>query len=259
VLLVTQLGDEERREDFIQHELRTNIRPVFLTKTGTPTIQKKRILEEYSETKLLELYAMNDRASNADETQALCVALDTAFKQADLTIVADYGHGMLTPSIIDYLSREAPFLTVNAQSNAGNRGFNPISKYPRVDYICLAGHEITLDARTRDLDMHSGILGLAKRIDCRDITITQGKKGTLHYDKINGFHETPALASRVRDRVGAGDAVLAVTAILRKLNAPWDIVGFIGNVAGAELVAELGNRRSLERVAFSKHIISLLK
>jgi hypothetical protein len=50
-----------------------------------------------------------------------------------------------------------------------------------------------------------------------------------------------------------------VTAFLKKLGAPWDIVAFVGNVAGAELVAELGNRRSLERIAFSKHIISLLK
>jgi bifunctional ADP-heptose synthase (sugar kinase/adenylyltransferase) len=150
-------------------------------------------------------------------------------------------------------------LTVNAQSNAGNRGFNHISKYARADYICLAGHEITLDARIRDVDVRTAVLGLAKRVECQDITITQGKKGTLHYDALSGFHETPALALSVRDRVGAGDAVLAVTAILRKLGAPWDIVGFLGNVAGAELVAELGNRRSLERAAFSKHVISLLK
>ena len=69
----------------------------------------------------------------------------------------------------------------------------------------------------------------------------------------------PALASRVLDRVGAGDAVLAVTALLVKLGAPWDIVGFVGNAAGAQMVAELGNRVPLDRIALSKHIVALLK
>jgi hypothetical protein len=44
-----------------------------------------------------------------------------------------------------------------------------------------------------------------------------------------------------------------------QLGAPWDIVAFVGNVAGAQLVAELGNRTPLERVALSKHITALMK
>jgi bifunctional ADP-heptose synthase (sugar kinase/adenylyltransferase) len=71
--------------------------------------------------------------------------------------------------------------------------------------------------------------------------------------------EAPSLAIQVRDRVGAGDAVLAISSLLKKLNAPWDIIAFLANVAGAELVAELGNRKPLERVPFSKHVVSLLK
>jgi len=54
-------------------------------------------------------------------------------------------------------------------------------------------------------------------------------------------------------------AVLAVTALLVKLGAPWDIVGFVGNAAGAQMVAELGNRVPLDRIALSKHIVALLK
>ena len=259
VYLLTQLGDDPRDEDFIAKALMPNIRPTFLTKKNTPTIHKQRILEDYSETKMLEIYRMNDRVSTPEETNSLCAEMGKIFEKAGLTIVADYGHGMFNPQSISYCCNGAPFLTVNAQSNAGNRGYNPISKYPRADYICLAGHEITLDARTRDPDLRTAVLGLSQRIDCPNITITQGKRGTLHYDPANGFYEAPALATQVRDRVGAGDAVLAVTSLLKKVGAPWDIVGFVGNVAGAELVGELGNRRSLEHITFSKHVISLLK
>ncbi len=71
--------------------------------------------------------------------------------------------------------------------------------------------------------------------------------------------EAPALAIRVTDRVGAGDAVLAVTSPLVAQGAPWDIIAFLTNLAGAEMVAELGTSRSIDRAALSKHITSIMK
>jgi bifunctional ADP-heptose synthase (sugar kinase/adenylyltransferase) len=176
----------------------------------------------------------------------------------DVTVVADYGHGMLPPAAIDLLCERAPFLTVNVQSNAGNRGFNPISKYCRADYVCIAAHEVQVETRQRTVPPHEGVMVMIQHIKCPRFTVTLGKTGSIHYDG-QTFTEVPAFATRVLDRVGAGDAVLATTALLAQLGAPWDIVGFVGNVAGAELVAELGNRVLLERVSLSKHITTLLK
>jgi sugar/nucleoside kinase (ribokinase family) len=61
------------------------------------------------------------------------------------------------------------------------------------------------------------------------------------------------------DRVGAGDAFLAVTAPVVAQNAPLEVVGLIGNVAGAGAVATVGHRTPLERVSLSRHIEHLLK
>jgi bifunctional ADP-heptose synthase (sugar kinase/adenylyltransferase) len=63
----------------------------------------------------------------------------------------------------------------------------------------------------------------------------------------------------VTDRVGAGDAVLAVSSLLVALRAPWEIIGFVGNLAGAQMVAELGNRVTVDRNSVTKHAISLMK
>ena len=41
--------------------------------------------------------------------------------------------------------------------------------------------------------------------------------------------------------------------------APWDIVGLTGNVAGAQIVAELGNRVPIRKVPLAKQIIALMK
>jgi len=74
-----------------------------------------------------------------------------------------------------------------------------------------------------------------------------------------GEENCMAFATKVVDRVGAGDAVLAMTTMLVKLNAPWEIVGFLGNIAGAQLVSQLGNKVSLNKTATIKHVTSLLK
>ncbi len=259
VQLVTQLGDTDRREDFVAGSLKNNIDASFLTRHNSPTIVKRRIVEQYSGNKLIEIYEMNDRPSSEVETAALCSSLGSILSQSDLTLVVDYGHGLFSQPSINLLSEQAPFLTLNAQANAGNKGINPVTKYQRADYICVAVHEMLIMSGQRNIDMRAAILDLTSRIDCPNITVTLGKNGTIHYDPSAGFFEAPALATRVADRVGAGDAVLAVTTLLKKLGAPWDIVAFVGNVAGAELVSELGNRRSLDSVALSKHIISILK
>jgi rfaE bifunctional protein nucleotidyltransferase chain/domain len=259
VELVTQLGEIDRRENCVRDKLKKNIAPILLTKSAAPTICKSRIVDQYSGNKLLEIYRMEDRPTDGEDEGALIGALRESFDGRDLTIVADYGHGMLTARAIALLCDAAPFLAVNVQSNAGNRGFNPLTKYRRADYVCIAMHEVAIETRQRDGGARKSQLEIAQRIDCPRFTITLGKAGSLHYAPSEGFTEAPALATRVIDRVGAGDAVLAVTSLLARLGAPWDIVGFIGNAAGAQLISELGNRAALDRIALSKQIIALLK
>src|SRR5207245_857972 len=63
---------------------------------------------------------------------------------ADVVIATDFGHGLLAPSSIDLLTRAAPFLAVNCQSNSANLGFNLITKFPRADYVCIDAPEARL-------------------------------------------------------------------------------------------------------------------
>lgn len=259
VCLVTTLGDTERREEFVRESLAPQIDPVLLTKSGSPTIHKRRMVDRYSGNKLFEIYVMNDRPTDGADLVALNASLSDRVKRSDLTLVADYGHGMLPAETSELLCAQAPFLAVNAQSNAGNRGFNPVSKYRRADYVCLAKHEIAMETRRREGSLRDSVIEVAHKVDCGQFTVTKGKDGSLHYDTDYGFLEVPALATHVLDRVGAGDGVLAVTSLLVRCKAPREIVAFVGNVAGAALVAELGNRVPLNRVGLSKHVTALMK
>jgi len=259
VELVCLLGERDRREEFIRQQLLPNVRLRAVTRHGAPTIHKRRFVDTHTSGRLFELYLIDDTALQSHEEAALLEVLGEVIGEADLVVVADYGHGMLTPSAIDRLCHASRFLTVNTQANAGNHGFNTISRYRRADYVCLAGHEIVLETRMRHGAWRDLILEVTRRIDCPRFTVTQGSRGSLHYESGVGFTEAPALATHVTDRVGAGDAVLAVTSLLVAQRAPWDVVGFIGNVVGAEMVAELGNRISVNRFLVTKHVTSLMK
>jgi hypothetical protein len=148
---------------------------------------------------------------------------------------------------------------VNTQVNAHNRGFNTVSKYPRADYICVSENEIRLDRRTREVDLRELTRQVAKQLTASNVTITRGSQGSLCYDCGTGFIEVPAFTSHIVDRVGAGDAVFAVTSLCVAQKASMEIVGFTANIVGSHAVSMVANQRPIDRVSLMKHIETVLK
>jgi sugar/nucleoside kinase (ribokinase family) len=59
--------------------------------------------------------------------------------------------------------------------------------------------------------------------------------------------------------MGAGDAFFSVTAPMVAAGGDMHHVGFIGNAVGALKVGIVGHRRSVEKSALLKYLITLLK
>jgi bifunctional ADP-heptose synthase (sugar kinase/adenylyltransferase) len=257
--VLTFLGDGGDQEDFVRGCLKGNVGPIFVHKKDSPTIVKKRFVEKYLGQKLFEVYSMNDEPLGEHEDEEFCAILRDILPRYDVVIVTDYGHGMLSPTAINLLCSEARFLAVNTQSNAGNHGFNMISRYPRADYVCLAQREFALETRNRRLSPEAMVRHVADRLSCKRVMMTQGKAGCTFYTAPDQFRHVPAFATQVVDRVGAGDAVLCVTALAVATGAIGEMVGFIGNVVGAEAVTIMGNQRAIERIPLYRHVECLLK
>lgn len=257
--LMTFLGEGNDQEAFVRSNLKANVNARFFTKSKSPTIVKSRFLEKYLGQKLFEVYHMNDDALTAAENFEFCGVLGEVLPQYDLVIVADYGHAMMSRQVIDLLCSRSRFLAVNTQSNAGNNGFNTISKYPRADYVCLAAREYALEIRDRHKTPEEMVLAVSQKLHCPNLMYTQGKYGCLSYSARHGFAQVPAFATHVVDRVGAGDAVLCVTSLAVATGAPPEVVSFIANVVGAEAVTIMGNQRSIEKIPLFRHVECLLK
>ena len=96
-----------------------------------------------------------------------------------------------------------------SELNAGNHGFNMVSKYPRADYVCLAQREFQLETRSRRMTPDEMVRHVADRLACPRVMMTQGSNGTLFYTAPESYHRVPALATKVVDRVGAGERFAA--------------------------------------------------
>ena len=252
------LGEFQSHGDFVAEGLKPDVARHFVTMSGVPTMVKRRYVEEYLGRKLFEVYSTKAvRLEGAAET-AFVERLDEIVPQYDVVIVADYGHGLLTDRAIARICERAKFLAVNTQTNAGNLGFHVISKYPRADFIAIAEPEVRLQHRDHNGPLEKLTADTAAALGARRMIVTRGKRGCLCYDVKDGFADVPAVAVKVVDRVGSGDALLALSAPAAAMGLPMELVGFIGNVAGAEACAIMGNRSSIEPASFFRHVTSLL-
>ena len=256
---MTYLGKEDSREDFIKQSLKANVQPNFIYKPNSPTIVKRRFVDKYQVTKLLEFYEMNDEPLSGESEETLCQEINQHILDCDAVIAADFGHGLITQDTVNLLCREARFLAVNTQINAANNGFHTLSRYPKADYICVHEGEVRLDQRRVRGELRPLVEQLAERMSSRSVMVTQGKTGTLHYRVGQGFCQTPSLAIKVVDRVGAGDSVLAISSLCEAARLPEDLVGFIANLVGAQAVNIVGNSTAIDKVGLYKAIEALMK
>ena len=256
--LITCLGEENPQEELVRSKLDKKINADFFYRPDGTTNTKRRYLDTYLDTKLFEITFMNDKRIHSDLEERIIARLKSILPNIDLVVIADFGHGIITPEIIKLLEGSGKFLAINAQTNSNNYGFNYITKYSRAGFISIDEKELRLPFG----DNYSSVEDLIKKLSsithCDKILITLGQEGCIYYTK-NNFYRVPAFATFVKDSVGAGDAVLSVTSLLAKQDTPPLLVPFIGNCVGAQAVEIIGNEHPVYKDKLKKYISYFLK
>lgn len=258
VEMVTCLGGKNSKKDFIEKNLKQNIKAKFFFNPKQTTIIKRRFVDPSNYLKLFEEYEFDKNFLPKEIENEVKKYLEKVNKKYDLTIVFDYGHGFFSKEIIKTIVDTSNFLVINTQTNSGNAGFNYITKYPQGDYICIDEMEARLANQDDFSDIESILLNLYKRMKAKKMVITLGRHGSIGYDKKSGFKRTPSFASKITDSVGAGDAFLAISAPCAAAGFPMELVSFLGNVASSIVVSVIGNKTSIERKELFRRIGYLL-
>ena len=259
IQLVSLLGQEDSREDFIVKNLKPNIATQFFYRADGPTIVKKRYINQYYNQKLFEITYLNNEFISEPCENDILAYLETELVKYDLVIASDFGHGLITPRIIRLLEQCAPRLAVNTQTNSANAGYNMITKYHQPHYVCLDESELRLAAQERFGDIRGIACKIADAINAENLIVTLGKKGSLGVNRGRAINHTPIFSAKVVDTVGAGDAFFAFTAPCFAKQLPLDLVSFIGNAVGALAVRIMGNKKPVEKFELLEFIHALLR
>jgi len=257
VTLLGGLGGQASHEDFIREHLRANVRAQFFTNPKAHTLVKRRYIGDDA-SKLFEVYFGGESLTSADMEAGITQWLEEHLARFDAVIVPDFGNGFITQGIVNGLSRGAKFLAVNTQVNSGNRGYHLITRYPRADFISLNEPELRMAAGDRHGNIDAIARTIAEHLDARHLAVTRGTRGVLMQEG-DSSHAIPALAGRVVDRIGAGDAFLSIAGLCLAADVPADIAGFFGSIAGAMNVQTVCNREPVDPTLFRKYMTTLLK
>lgn len=260
--IVCRVGQSDSWKETIAKEMPDSVSLMLLESEDEPTIQKTRYVDAMTGNKVFETYNIGDSVASIKDSEKLADALKENLADYDLVLVADYGHGLLDPRSIEALSKSKPMIAVNTQSNAGNRGFNTVSKYPRVDIVCLNGSEVALELRQQHRDVVELVPEFMDTTGANFVAITSGSRGVTYGKRENGetsVATAPAFATKVIDRVGAGDALFAAIAVFLAAGASSRLAALAGNLAGAASIAAMGNQVAIDSVSMRRHLGALLK
>ena len=209
----------------------------------------------------VKLFAVSNVAESNPPALETWYPYKKAMREAAVTLVVDYGHGMFPyePNnlIVRAIRSNTKFLALTVQSNSLNMGYNFVTKWPSADYVVVDEPELRLALRRQDGPVDALVQELHERMRARVTAITLGHRGCMVYDG-KSFVTMPAMADKVVDRIGAGDAFLAATAGLAAVGAPIDIIALVGNVAGGLQVGVVGNSQPITRKGVERVLRSVL-
>ena len=231
--------------EFVTNEVSTHKEINLINLESSKSIKKTRYVDRSSNARVFESYELpneNDYSTSPEEIKNSIREQKILF---DHLVVMDYGHNFFDHQTTkEYINFGVP-VSVNTQSNAGNRGFNPASNYVNVDMVFLNGSEVQIEMRNKVSKLDQIVTDLGKKLNCNELYVTNGSAGITSWSKEKGIIVSPTFAPTILDRTGAGDALLAAVSSLRMNNVPIEIATFFGNVAGSILVGVMGNEKAI--------------
>lgn len=182
-----------------------------LIATDKPTVTKIRVIGEHQQVVRLdfeEKYEIDKSISNK-----IITAIDIAIDKAGAIVISDYGKGICTPEICEYIIHNASIkgipVIVDPKGHDWTKYKNATMITPNVKELGeAAGREIP----NEDHEIEKYGSQIINEYSLNNLLVTRSDKGmTLITKEI--AHHIPTTAQEVYDVSGAGDTVIATLAV----------------------------------------------
>jgi D-beta-D-heptose 7-phosphate kinase/D-beta-D-heptose 1-phosphate adenosyltransferase len=230
----------------------------MVSANGTPSIEKTRIIAHSQ-----QVVRLDREPTRPGERLArrLLAAVERALPNVDAVLLSDYGKGTIGASLLELLGRRRRregfiYLIDPKPGNFDAYQGATLIKPNESEAVAAAGMEI-MDGKS----LHEVGRRLLERWQSDSILISRGEHGLALFQRGVRPQSFPAVAREVFDVTGAGDTVLAVTALTLAVGGTLEEAATLANLAAGVVVGKVGTatveprelRASLGRGAAEGH------
>ena len=246
-------------DKFVVSKLSNNLKLKCVSDNAFDGIIKTRYIDTNTNSKIFGLYNVSDNKINMSTEKKIKNILISPKKNNNNIIISDYGHGLINDNLARFISSQKFKYTLNAQINSANRGYHGLFKYKNPYSVIINESELRYEFKDKFSTVEKLILKLEKLLAAKNLVVTQGSEGAIAYNKDHGFIHCPAFNQKTVDKVGAGDALLAIFSLCKFVGADNDISIFIASLSAANQTKVLNNKSFLQRNELLKMISHILK
>lgn len=259
VELISPFGNEEFLRKILKKSLSKNVIRNFLQpESNYSSIVKKRFIDKFSNYKMFGSYIL-PKKSDVNFSKILISEIKKKLKDNDMLIICDYGHDFLDKKSADFISNLKKFKALNAQLNSANISYHTLNNYKNIDALIINEAELRQELRGEQSDLGTLAKILIDKNRIKNLIVTRGAEGAILFRKNLKAISCPAFVSQAIDKVGAGDAMLSISALALKQNLEPEIVLFLGSIAAAISVKSVGNKVSVDYKELDRIIQYMLK
>jgi cytidyltransferase-like protein len=221
------------------------------------SIRKLRFVEPYKDgvelNKLFSVNYINEGEISKSTEEKVLDSLASMIQDFDLVLVMDFGHGLMTRPIREFVQEKAPFLSLNCQTNSYNHGYNVIDRqYSRADSFSLDESEIKLSCGIKKPDFPQELAKLKSVLGAKCSWLTRGSIETIGIGTDEQESRCPPFEKEVVDAVGAGDAFCTIASLAAAKGLPIDASTYLAQMAGAQAVRIIGNSEAIKKADLLK-------
>jgi len=254
---IFHVGVKNSQASFIKKMLSKNIKYEMLTKSNSPTIKKLRYVDFYRNNKIIGFYDINEEPLSEKEENLYIKKISEYKNKVDLIILADYGHGEISNSTIQYLQKNHKKIFINTQLNSFNFGSHNLKKFKKVNTLCVNEGELRFELRDKKSNINNLVMRYKKSFNCENLVVTQGKFGATIFSKNNQKFFCPAFDVKPIDTIGSGDTLFTVLSLCLASGINPELSLLFSSIAAAMSTQNMGNDFNLNNSNLEKNLKSL--
>ncbi len=259
ITLISDCGSNNHIQKLLKKKIKKNIKhiPINLTQDFETCI-KTRFIDELTKYKLFGSYVIPN-LENMNFYRLLNKKLSESYKKHDIIIVADYSNNFFDLNSLAKIRKSKKFISGMSQKNSINSSFHTLKHLNKFDLICINEGELRSELR----DNKNKIDYIAKKFldknKIKFLVVTRGINGAILIDNKNNKYSCPSFNSKPIDKIGAGDAMLAILSILLKNKIDPRTSLLIASLASSKVINNLGNSYSVDKAEIERDIEFMLK